>query len=74
MADLRRQLGVRWLGHVARKPIDVTVKQLQCAHSNPGHRGPMGRPHLTWIDAAMHDMGSQGHTLQIDLPRDWPNR
>ena len=21
----------------------------------------------------MHDMGSQGHTLQIDLPRDWVN-
>ena len=21
----------------------------------------------------MHDMGSLGHTLQIDLPRDWAN-
>ena len=27
----------------------------------------------TWMDTAMHDMGSQGHTLQIDLPRDWAN-
>ena len=27
-------------------------------------------PHLT---TAMHDMGSLGHTLQIDLPRDWAN-
>ena len=29
------------------------------------------RPHLTWMDTAMHDMGSLGHT--IDLPRDWAN-
>ena len=33
----------------------------------------MGRPHLTWMDTAMHDIGSLGHTLQIDLPRDWAN-
>ena len=32
---------------------------------------PIGRPHLTWMDTAMHDMGSLGRTLQIDLPRDW---
>ena len=31
----------------------------------------MGRPHLTWMDTAMHDMGSLGHTLEMDLPRDW---
>ena len=29
----------------------------------------MGRPHLTWMDTAMYDMGSLGHMLQIDLPR-----
>ena len=28
---------------------------------------------ITWMDTAMHDMGSLGHTLQIDLPRDWVN-
>ena len=27
----------------------------------------------TWMDTAMHDMGSLGHTLQIDLLRDWAN-
>ena len=34
--------------------------------------GPWGgRPRLTWMDTAsmMDDMGSLGHTLQIDLPR-----
>ena len=25
-------------------------------------------PHLTWMDTAMHDMGSLGHMLQIDFP------
>ena len=49
------------------------VKQLLFAHSIPGHPRPMGRPHLTWMDTAMHDMGSLGHMLQIDLPRDWAN-
>ena len=33
----------------------------------PGHPTPMGCPHLTWMDTAMHDMGSLGHMLQIDL-------
>ena len=28
---------------------------------------------LTWMDTAMHDMGSLGSMLQIDLPRDWAN-
>ena len=23
------------------------------------------------MDTAMHDMGNLGHTLQVDLPRDW---
>ena len=68
MADLMRRHRVRWLGHAARKPNDVMVKQLLFAHSIPR---PIGRPHLTWMDTAMHDMGSQGRTLQIDLPRDW---
>ena len=49
------------------------VKQLFFAHSIPGHSRPMGRPHLTWMDTAMHDMGCLGHTLQVDLPRDWAN-
>ena len=64
---------VRWLGHAACKPNDVMVKQLLFAHSIPGHPRPMGRPHLMWMDTAMHDMGSLGHMLQIDLPRDWAN-
>ena len=33
----------------------------------------MGRPHLTLMDTAMHDMGSLGRTLHIGLPRDWAN-
>ena len=47
----------------------VMVKQLLFTHSIsrdiPGHySGPMGRPHLTWMDTAIHDMGCLGHTLQ----------
>ena len=68
MADHMRRQRVRWLGHAARKPNDVMVKQLFFAHSIPGHPRPIGRPHLTWMDTAMHDMGSPGHTLQIDIP------
>ena len=64
MADHMRRHRVRWLGHAARKPNDVMVKQLLFAR-------PLGRPHLTWMDTAMHDMGSLGRMLQIDLPRDW---
>ena len=71
MDDHMRRHRVRWLGHAARKPNDVMVKQLLFAHSIPGHPRPLGRPHLTWMDTAMHDMGSLGRTLQIDLPRDW---
>ena len=73
MADHMRRHRVRWLGHAARKPNDVMVKQLLFAHSIPGHPRPLGRPHLTWMDTAMHDMGSLGRMLQIDLPRDWAN-
>ena len=69
-ADYMRWHRVRWLGHAARKPNDVMVKQLLFAHSIPR---PMGCPHLTWMDTAMHDMGGLGCTLQIDLPRDWAN-
>ena len=31
--------------------------------------------HVTWMDtaSAKHDMGCLGHTVQIDLPRDWAN-
>ena len=28
---------------------------------------------LTWMDTPMHDIGSLGHMLHIDLPRDWAN-
>ena len=74
MADhMRRRHRVRWLGHAARKPNDVMVKQMLFAHSNPGHPRPMGRPRLSWMDTAMHDMGSLGRMLHIDLPRDWAN-
>ena len=51
----------------------VMVKHLLFAHSIPGLSRPMGRPHFTWMDTAMHDMGSAGHTLQIDLPLAWTN-
>ena len=44
------------------------VKQLLFAHSNLEYSRPMGCPHLTWMGTAMHDMGSLGHMLQIDLP------
>ena len=64
MADQIRRHRVRWLRHAARKPNDVMVKQLLFAHSILGHPRPMGRPHLTWMATAMHDMGSLGRTLQ----------
>ena len=70
MADHMRRHRDRWLGHAARKPNDVMVKQLLFAHSIPRH---IGRPHLPWMDTAMHDMGNLGRTLLIDLPRDWAN-
>ena len=60
MADLRRHR-VRWLGHAARKPSDVMVKQLLFTNSIPGHPRPMGRNlnrNLTWMVTAMHDMGA----------------
>ena len=56
--------------HTRRPRVRVMVKQLLFAHSIPGHSRPMGHPHLMWMDTAMHDMGSLGHTL---LPRDWAN-
>ena len=53
------------------------VKQPLFSHSIPGvgavHPRPTGRPHPTWMDAAMHGMGSLGHTLQTDLPQYWAN-
>ena len=52
MADNMKRHRVRWLGHAARRPNDVMVKQLFFAHSIPGHPRPMGRPHLTWTDTA----------------------
>ena len=41
MADHMRRHRVRWLGHAARKPNDVMVKQLLFAHSIPGHPKPL---------------------------------
>ena len=68
-----RQPIARWMGHAARKPNDVMDKQLFFAHSIPGRSKLTGCPHLTWTDTAMHEMGSLGHMLQIDFPRDWAN-
>ena len=55
MADHMRRHRVRWLGHTARKPNDIMVKQLLFAHSIPGHPRPMGRPLLTkgWTPPCM---------------------
>ena len=39
MADLMRRHRVRWLGHAARKPNDVMVKQLLFAHFTLGPWG-----------------------------------
>ena len=51
------------------------VKQLPFAHSIPGHRKHIMAvgSHTMWMDIAMHDTGSLGHTLQIILPRYWEN-
>ena len=53
------------------KPSSISISII--AHSIPGHSRPMGHPHLTWMDTTMHDKGSLGRTLHIDLPRDWAN-
>ena len=53
------------------------VKQLPFAlsiHSRSTHGAPQGA--LTsrgWTPPCMHDMGSVGHILQIDLQHDWVN-
>ena len=44
MADHMRRHRVRWLGHAARKPNDVMVKQLLFAHSIRATLGPWGAP------------------------------
>ena len=44
------------------------VRISSTAHSIPGHPRSMGRPHLAWMDTAMKDMGSLGHTLQAGRP------
>jgi len=69
---LLRRHRVRWLGHAARKPEANMVKQLLFADSIPGCPRPVGRPHYTWMDGAMHDLTTLGPRLQLDLPRDWP--
>ena len=70
MADHPRRRRVRRLGHAVRKQNHVMVKQLLFAHIQ-SHPRPMGRPHLMWMDTAMHDLGGLGHTLNTDLPRGW---
>ena len=47
------------------------VKQLLYNCALPGNSRPIGHPHLTWMDTTRHDMGRLGHTLQIDVPREW---
>ena len=60
---------VRWLGHATRKPETTIVNQLLHADNIPGRPRPVGRPHYTWMDGAMQDLGPW---LQLDLLRDWP--
>ena len=60
---------VRWLGHAARKLETTIVNQLLHADYIPGRPRPVGRPHYTWMDGAMQDLGPW---LQLDLLRDWP--
>ena len=57
---------------ITYEPDDV-IKQLLFSHSTRGQPRPMGCPHLTWMDTAMHDIGSLGHTLQIDMSLGWAN-
>ena len=72
MADHMRRHRVRWLGHAARKPNDVNGQATVFLRTPSwATLDPWGTPTFTWMDTAMHDMGSLGHTLQIDLPRDW---
>jgi hypothetical protein len=56
VSSIMRQHRLRWLGHAARKPDDTIVKQMLFAKGVPGAQPPMGRPHRTWMDAAMDDM------------------
>ena len=44
MADHMRQDRVRWLGHAARKPNDVMVKQLLFSTPSRATLGPWGTP------------------------------
>ena len=53
MADHMRWHRVRWLGHAARKPNDVMVKQLLFAHSIPGHPQAHGA-HPPHVDGHRH--------------------
>ena len=54
---------LRWLGHAARKPINVMVKKLLFALSIPGQPGPTGRFHLMgWTQPCI---SGQPHAAQI---------
>ena len=44
MADHMRQHRVRWLGHAARKPNDVMVKQMLLRTPSRATLGPWGAP------------------------------
>ena len=56
----------------ARKPETTIVNQLLHADNIPGRPRPVGHPHYTWMDRAMHDLNALGPRLQMDLLRDWP--
>lgn len=72
IAHLLRRHRVRWLGHAARRPESTGVHKLLHASSIPGHPRCVGRPCLTWMDAAMHDMHTLGPAVKLDLVHDWP--
>ena len=51
------------------QPVSLQVSAAAIAYYIPGHSRPVGCPRLMWMDTAMHDMGSLGHTLQIETGR-----
>ena len=59
MADHMRRHRVRWLGHAARKPNDVMVKQLLFAHTIPGHHRPMIDLPRDWANPGRVEGGGQ---------------
>jgi hypothetical protein len=60
LREILRRHRMRWLGHAARRPDGALVKQLLFAAGVHGSPRPRGRPHLTWMDMAMHDVADLG--------------